>query len=110
MVRLAPSDPLCHYKRGVLHQQRGDWRNALQEFIRAAEMSPADSVERSEAEAAIDALDQHQIRQILILSGEDRLFQMQLSRDPEEATRERGYFLTNNAANFVGQVASDRAH
>lgn len=108
MVRLAPSDALTHYKRGILFQQRGDWRNALHEFTRAEDMAEEDSVEEREAQMAIDALDQHQIRQILMLASEDLLLQMQLVRDPDEAARERGYFLSLNAAAFVGQVANDR--
>lgn len=108
MVRMAPSDPLSHYKRGVLHQQRGDWRNAFEAFEKAAEMAPDGSMERTEAEQAIDALDRHQIRDILVLATEDRIFQMRLSRNVEEATRDRGYWLSEGAAAFVGQVALDK--
>jgi len=108
MVRMAPLDPLSHYKRGVLHQHQGDWHNALEEFQKAAEMAPDGSMERTEAESAIDALDQHQVHDILMLATEDRIFQMQLSRNVEEATRERGYSLSEGAAAFIGQVALDK--
>lgn len=108
MVRMAPSDPLSHYKRGVLHQQRGDWRNALDAFQKAFAMAPEGSIEQVEAEQAIDALDRQQVRDILILATEDRIFQMQLSRNVEEATRERGYSLSDGAAAFIGQVALDK--
>lgn len=108
MVRLAPSDALIHYRRGILFQQRGDWRNALHEFSRAEAMTEEGTVEQEEAQLAIDALDQHQIRQILMVAAEDLLLQMQLARDPEEASHDRGYFLSPNAAAFVGQVANER--
>jgi tetratricopeptide (TPR) repeat protein len=107
MVRLVPSDPLSHYKRGILFQQRGDWRNALNEFSRAYELAE-NKVERQEAESAIEALDQHQVRQIMMLAAEDRLFQMQLARDADEATRERGYFISPGAAALVAQMTSER--
>lgn len=109
VVNLAPSDPLGHYKRGILHQHRGDWRNALHEFTRAAEMATEGSMELEEALAAIEALDQHQIQQVLLLADEDRLFTLHLLRDTEDAARQRGYFLSPSAAHFVAQVTADRA-
>ena len=108
VVRLAPSDPLGHYKRGILHQHRGDWRNALHEFTRASEMAKEGTIEYSEAQAAIDALDQHQIRQVLLLASEDHLFSLHLMRDADEAARERGYYLSPSATSFVAQVTADR--
>ncbi|MDR3707581.1 MAG: hypothetical protein P4L33_04730 [Capsulimonadaceae bacterium] len=108
VVRLVPSDPLGHYKRGILFQHRGDWRHALHEFTRAAEMASEGSIEQSEAESAIEALDQHQIRQILMLVGEDRLFMLHLLRDADEAAKERGYYLSPGASAFVAQVTAEQ--
>ena len=108
VVRLAPSDPLGHYKRGILFQHRGDWRHALHEFTRAADMALDGSIEQTEAEVAIEALDQHQIRQILMLASEDRLFLLHLLQDADEASKERGYFLSASAAAFVSQVAAEK--
>ena len=105
MIRIAPYDPLSHYKQAVLHQHRNDWRNALDKFITAAEMAPEESLERYEAEAAIEALDQHQVRQILQLASEDRVFQLRLIRDVDEAVCDRGYSISPAAMAFIGQVA-----
>lgn len=108
VVRLAPCDPLGHYKRGILCQHRGDWKSALEEFTCAADMAREGSVEHTEAEAAIEALDQHQIRQVLLLAAEDRLFTLHLLRDADEAAQERGYYLSPEASSFVAQVTADR--
>jgi tetratricopeptide (TPR) repeat protein len=107
MVRLSPLDAMSHYKRGLLHRQRSAWREALEEFSIAAEIAPVGSIERGEAEAAIEALDRHQISEILLLASEDRLFQMRLSRNVQEAIQERGYHVSSEAQSFLQRAATD---
>lgn len=107
MVRLAPLDSLSHYKRGILHRQRGAWRDALEEFTTAFEVAPKNSIEANEAEAAIESLDQQQIGEILLLASEDRLFQMRLTRNVQEAVQERGYHITSDAQEFLQRMANE---
>jgi tetratricopeptide (TPR) repeat protein len=105
MVRLAPLDPISHYKNGMLHHQHGNWRLALDEFTTVTRMSLDGTIEREEAESAIEALDRQQINIILTLAADDRLFQMRLARNPVEAAQERGFYLSNDACLYIQHLA-----
>jgi tetratricopeptide (TPR) repeat protein len=104
MVRLAPIDPIGYYKRGVLHQHDGDWRNAIQQFMFAAEMSPAGSLEHQEAEAAVEAIDQYQVRAIMSLASQDLIFKTHLMRNVDEASRDRGFYISPSATAFIEHI------
>jgi hypothetical protein len=67
--------------------------SAIQEFIRVLELEPEDEM-GADAREAIEALDGHQMRQILMLATEDMVFRAKLRRSAEEATRERGFALS----------------
>ncbi len=108
MVRLAPLDPISHYKNGMLLQQHGNWRSALDEFMLAVRISPDESIERQEAEAAIEALDRMQMSMLLSLAEDDRLFQVRLARNAVEASQERGFYLSPEASLYVQHVAIEQ--
>lgn len=105
LVRLAPLDPIGHYKNGVLLQQQGMWRAALEAYKTALQIAPAGSMEEREAESAIESLDKHQLEMIHVLAADDRLFQMRLARNAVEASQERGFFLSRDACRYLQQVA-----
>jgi tetratricopeptide (TPR) repeat protein len=105
LIRLSPNDPRNHFKRGILCQQRGDWQGAMQSLMLAYRIAPPDSVEEEEAQDAIDGLDRHQIKQLVLLMSEDRGLQIKVARDPEATIAERGYSLSAVAMSFVQQVA-----
>jgi len=106
LIRLSPNDPRNHFKRGILCQQRGDWQGAMQSLVLAYRIAPPDSVEEDEAQDAIDTLDRHQIKQLVLLMSEDRGLQIRVAREPEAAVAERGYSLSAVALSFVQQVAT----
>jgi tetratricopeptide (TPR) repeat protein len=106
LIRLSPNDPRNHFKRGILCQQRGDWQGAMQSLMLAQSIASPNSVEEDEAQEAIDELDRHQVKQLVLLISEDRLLQIRMIRDPDETTAERGYALSPVALAFVQQVAS----
>jgi tetratricopeptide (TPR) repeat protein len=106
LIRLSPNDPRNHFKKGVLCQQRGDWRGAMSSLALAHQIAPIGSVEEQEAEDAIDSLDRHQIKQLVLLLSEDKSFQIMISRDPQAAIVERGYALSAVALSFIEAVAS----
>jgi tetratricopeptide (TPR) repeat protein len=106
LLRLSPNDPRNHFKKGVLCQQRGDWQGAMASIILAHQIAPIGSVEEQEAEDAIDALDRHQVKHLVLLLSEDRALQIKIARDPEAAVTERGYALSAVALAFLQQVAN----
>lgn len=96
MVGLDPLNPSHHFRRGVLYQQQGNCKDAVQEYSRAIDMAHPESETGFDAGQALDALDEYQMRQIMLLATEDRLFGLLLRRDPEEAIGERGFFLSED--------------
>jgi tetratricopeptide (TPR) repeat protein len=106
LIRLSPNDARNHYKRGILCQQRGDWQGAMQSLTIAYRIAPVDSIEEGEAQEAIDTLDRHQVKQLVLLMSEDRALRIKIARDPEVAVTERGYSLSSIALAFVEQVAT----
>jgi uncharacterized protein YegP (UPF0339 family) len=101
MVRRSPLDPFGHYRCGLLHQERGEWHAALEAYQRAALIAPEGSLERQQAESAIESVDRKQIMEIMILASEDGIFHERLVRSVEEATTERGFYLSDEALAFV---------
>jgi tetratricopeptide (TPR) repeat protein len=107
MVHLAPLDPISHYKNGMLLQQRGSWRGAYEEYSAAARIAPEGSIERDEAESAIEGLDRQQISMIMTLATDDRVFQMRLARNAAEASQERGFCLSSDAESYLQHLAHE---
>jgi hypothetical protein len=75
-------------------------------LVLAHQIAPQGSVEEQEAEDAIDALDRHQIKQLVLLLSEDKMLQIRITRDADVAVSERGYSLSPVALAFIQQVAS----
>jgi tetratricopeptide (TPR) repeat protein len=96
MVAISPLDPSHHFKKAVLFQQQGMLREAVGEFSRVAQLAP-DTDMAYEARQAIESMDNHQMRQIILLASEDTLFRAKLRRDPAEAASERGFHLSEPA-------------
>jgi tetratricopeptide (TPR) repeat protein len=98
MVRLDPSEPTHHFKRGVVLQQAGLLAPSCRAFQRTLDLTPGHDDELHEAcRMAIDLLERYQIRQILLLALEDVLFRLRLLRDPQQAVEMRGFFLSETA-------------
>jgi hypothetical protein len=77
----------------------------MQSLMLAYRIAPPDSVEEEEAQEAIDSIDRHQIKQLVLLMSEDRALQIKVARDPEESIVERGYSLSAVGLSFIQQVA-----
>ncbi|MBI3946138.1 MAG: tetratricopeptide repeat protein [Armatimonadetes bacterium] len=93
LTLLCPHDPMNYFRRAVLYQQRGDIRQAIDNYVRVVEMDEeTDLADR--AQEAIELLDGLQLRQILMLACDDTLFRAKLRRDPFEAAAERGFHLS----------------
>ena len=60
-----------------------------------------------DARQAIDALDDHQIRQIILLASEDLLFRVRLRQNPEGAAQERGFALSPGGYMALHQLDLD---
>ncbi|BDI28046.1 hypothetical protein CCAX7_000970 [Capsulimonas corticalis] len=95
MVRLDPYSPSHHYKRALLFQQQGNVPGAVREFSRARDLAETTTDLYEEAEEALEALDEFQMRQILLLASEDWHFQHQLRTNADDAIAERGYALSD---------------
>ena len=93
MILLSPADPLHHFKRAILLQQKGQVGDALAAFLRVVDMDEHSDIAQQSADA-VQMLDDYQIRQILLLASEDALFRYRLRLDVEGAVRQRGYCLS----------------
>ena len=103
LISLDPNSPVNHFKKAVLYQQKGDIGNAIAEFSRVLEMG-ADSEMAENAQDAIETLDLHQLRNIVMLAVEDYIFRAKLIRDPEAAALERGYYLSYSGMAALRQI------
>ena len=99
LISLDRSSPANHFKRAWLYQQKGDYGNAINEYLRVLDMGPDDEMAR-DSQQAIDAMDSYQVRQIITLALEDYIFRAKMVRNPEAAALERGFILS-----FSGQAA-----
>jgi len=106
LVSLDPGSPVNHFKKAVLYQQKGDIGSAIQEFSRVLDMHP-DAEMAKDSEQAIDTLDSHQLRHIVMLAVEDYIFRAKLIRDPESAALERGYYLSYSGMSALKQIQFD---
>ena len=96
MVWLDPLNPGHHFRRGLLFQQKGNLKAAVGEYGRALDMAHPESETYEDSGEALEILDDHQTRQILLLASEDRLFLLKLRRNLAEAVQERGFFLSED--------------
>ena len=100
MIRLDPTDPAYHFRRGVLLQQQGEITGAVRAFGRVLEIEDggddADDEDdiTGEARAALEFLDHYQMRQILMLAAEDVPFRLRLRQRPVETLAAKGYHLS----------------
>lgn len=106
LIKLDPLSPVNHYKKAFIHHEKGDISAAIHELSRVLEMSPDEEME-DETILALEQLDSHQIRHILMLAIEDFIFRAKLIRDPESAAMERGYFLSYSGMSMLRQIEFD---
>lgn len=106
MINMDPTSPVNHFKKAVLYQQKGDVGSAIHEFTRVLEMQP-DADMAVEAQQAIETLDSHQLRHIVMLAVEDYIFRTKLIHDPESAAVERGYYLSYAGMAALKQIQFD---
>jgi tetratricopeptide (TPR) repeat protein len=109
MTRLDPLNPGHHFKRALLLQQRGNIADAVAEYTRTRDLSTPDSDIYTDAIDALDALDDYQLHQILLLATEDWNFNHQLRVDAAEAIRSRGFTLSEDAQSRAQYLAQDDA-
>lgn len=107
LVWLDPVNPDHYLKRAMLFQQQDNMRAAVGEYVRVLEMTSDGSEPYACAEEALAVLDEEQIRHIVLLASEDRLFHWKLCRDTVEAAQERGFFLSPDGAARLRHIAQD---
>ena len=107
MIRLDPRDPSHHFKRGVLLQQKGEIGAAVVAFGRVLTMGGGDIDAADEARAALEMLDNHQIRQIITLAIEDMGFRLRLRQSPEETLASKGFILSQTGLFALCQMRFD---
>ncbi|GAB4466026.1 MAG: hypothetical protein OHK0029_37090 [Armatimonadaceae bacterium] len=103
MIILDPTDAANHFKKGVLLQQKGYIAGAMEAFLRVVHMSP-DSEAAEESFAAIEMLDNYQIRQIISRATEDVPFRLRLQRNTVEALKMHGYSLSDRGVSTLSMV------
>ncbi len=106
MVLLEPSDPANYFKRGVLLQQKGHIGGAMQAFLRVLQIEP-DGDAAEESRAAIEMLDNYQIRQVVMLAVEDIPFRLALHQDCAQAVQSRGYLISDRGVSALSQMRFD---
>jgi tetratricopeptide (TPR) repeat protein len=107
MTRLDPMNPNHHFKRALLLQQCGEIGGAFAEYARTRDLATPDSDIYADALDAIDALDDYQLHQILLLATEDWDFNHQLCLNAELAVQSRGFTLSEDAMDRAQGLAQD---
>ena len=105
LVWLDPLNPDHYLKRAMLFQQQDNTRAAVAEYARVLHMAPEESEAYECAEEAIEMMDEDQLRQIVLLASEDRLFHWKLCRETAEAAQERGFFLSPDGVARLRHIA-----
>jgi tetratricopeptide (TPR) repeat protein len=108
MVRIDPINPSHHLRRGMLLHQQGRLSAAIEALLRARQAAPVGSDVLADSQMILAALDDHQLRLILLLAAEDRLFDMKLHRDPPEALESRGFVLSEEGQYRLLHLLQDR--
>jgi tetratricopeptide (TPR) repeat protein len=106
MVRLDPLNPNHHFKRALLLQQLGKLGGAMDEYLRVRDLAAPGTELVSDASEAMDALDDFQLRQIMLLACDDRHFHHHLRMNAEEAVRVRGFGLSPDALGRIAHIAA----
>lgn len=111
LCRLDPTEPLHHFKRGVLLQQMGIVGGATEAYLRVLADSAGDEEYEDdfvgETRDALEMLDRYQLRQIAILAVEDMVFRANLQRDAFEAATAKGFRLSPAGIAALGRLALD---
>lgn len=94
LTLLCPQDAMNYFRKAVLLQQLGDIRQAVDNFMRVVEIEEKDTELADRAREAVEMLDGIQLRQLLVLAGDDAVFRAKLCRDPHDAAAERGFHLS----------------
>lgn len=93
LIRLEPENAAHHFKRALLCQHKQEFALACYEFMVVLELEPEGS-HAEQAREALNLLENCQLHQIVTLLAEDRLFRIRFQREPIEASKERGFLLT----------------
>lgn len=103
LVRLDPDNATYQYKKGLLFQHKGEVVLAVDAFTLAIQIDPSGSC-GAEAQEALETLDAMQLNQVLTLGMEDMVFRIRLLRNPEEAAAERGFLLSEQGNQILGEL------
>jgi len=107
MVRFDPLNPGHHFKRALLLQQAGNLSDAMTEYTRTRDLAMPESELHSDAREALEALDDYQLHQIMLLAAEDWHFNHQLRSDPAGAIHTRGFTLSAEGLSRAYYMAQD---
>ncbi len=107
MIRFDPLNPGHHFKRALLLQQEGNLSEAMTEYTRTRDLAAPESDLHTEARDALEALDDYQIHQILLLAAEDWHFSHQLRTDTAGAVHSRGFTLSDDGLSRTHYLAQD---
>lgn len=107
LIWLDSLNPDHYLKRAILFQQQNNMKSAIAEYARVLEMTLPESEAYQCAEEALEVMDETQIRQVVLLASEDRLFHWKLCRDTAEAAQERGFFLSPEGIARLRHIAEE---
>ncbi len=105
LIWLDPLNPDHYLKRAMLFQQQSNVRAAVSEYARVLDMAMEGSEAYLCAEESLESMDDDQLRQIILIATEDRLFHWKLCRETAEAAQERGFFLSEDGVNRLRHLA-----
>jgi tetratricopeptide (TPR) repeat protein len=104
-LRILPDDAWTHFQCGALWRHLGNHAEAIGALERALKAKDIEEVLAQNICSAIEMLDRPQIRQILVLASEDLHFRLAVQKNPTEAIKERGFYLSH-----AGLVALSELH
>ncbi len=93
LIRFEPESADHHFKKAMICQALQNYSIAAYHFCYVLHLEP-EGIHAPVAHEALSALDQCQVSQIMALANDDKIFRLKLQRDPLDAIRERGFFLS----------------
>lgn len=100
LARLTPTDPVVQFKIATLHHQLSNYAQAVRCYRQVIALAANTDLAR-ESQHALELLDRHQLEQVFLLSMEDPVFRIKLTRNPVQALQEKGFALSDVSMEII---------
>lgn len=105
LIRFEPESADHHFKKAMICQALQNYALSAYHFCYVLHLE-ADGMHAAAAHEALSVLDQCQVNQIMLLANDDKVFRLKLQRDPLDAIRERGFYLSEYGLQTFLEISS----